>query len=112
MSAAFAVVGLCFLLQPLECSRIPNDNPYSVILGSLPVEGPGPTGQRLKLDNDAMPPRTLLWDGKALLRGRAAVASRSAHVAAAAVRLGEDAAKALLVKPLSVTSKASPPAGG
>ena len=112
MSAAFAVVGLCFLLQPLECSRIPNDNPYSAILGSLPVEGPGPTGQRLKLDNDAMPPRTLLWDGKALLRGRAAVASRSAHVAAAAVRLGEDAAKALLVKPLSVTSKASPPAGG
>ena len=62
MSAAFAVVGLCFLLQPLECSRIPpNDNPYSAILGSLPVEGPGPTGQRLKLDNDAMPPRTLLW---------------------------------------------------
>ena len=53
-----------------------------------------------------------MWDGEALLRARAAVASRSSTVAAAVARLEEDAAKAFLVKPLSVTSKPSPPVGG
>lgn len=58
------------------------------------------------------PPRTLMWDGEALLHGRAAVASRSASVTAAVALLRKDAAAAFLVKPLSVTSKKAPPAGG
>jgi hypothetical protein len=71
-------------------------------------------GHVLKSDDDtvATPPRTLMWDGEALLRARAAVASGGASVAAAAALLRTDAAAAFLVKPLSVTSKNSAPAGG
>ena len=57
-------------------------------------------------------PRTLMWDGEALLHAHAAVASRSTSVAAAVALLRKDAAAAFLVKPLSVTSKTAAPAGG
>ena len=57
-------------------------------------------------------PHTLLWDGAALLRARAAVARHDAALAAACVGLRADAAAALLVKPVSVTTKAAAPIGG
>eukprot|EP01046_Picozoa_sp_COSAG06_P048869 COSAG06_NODE_7395_length_2518_cov_8.792063_1_plen_394_part_00 len=63
-------------------------------------------------DDEHLPPRTLMWDGNALLRARTAAIHNSTSVTDAVQRLREDAAAAALVKPLSVTSKASAPACG
>ena len=58
------------------------------------------------------PPSTLLWDGAALLRSRAAVAAGDPTLHAAVDQLRADAAMAYSLPLQSVTNKPHPPPGG